>query len=266
MKVAYILSIAAFLSACATAYQKQGYTGGYSETQLDTNVFTVTFKGNGYTERERATDFTLLRSAELALGHGFKYFIIVDSEKYTKDSMYHSPSTIITTARPYAGGVLGFGTVLGGHTHVISKPTTSNTIVCFRQKPGGFSYNADFIQTSIRAKYEIPSAADQSLQVASRREQTSSPWFGMRIENTAKPRFSPALSSSAEVTRIDFQGPAEKAGLMTHDIIESFNNADMRDAIDVIDATQNLRAGDNVPLRVRRGSEVINLTMTVGER
>ncbi len=68
-----------FIQGCATTYQSTGLTGGYSETQLDENVFKVSFHGNGHTGRERVTDFTILRSAELILEHGYKYFIIIDS-------------------------------------------------------------------------------------------------------------------------------------------------------------------------------------------
>ena len=37
----------AVLAGCATAYQPEGLTGGFDETQLDRNVFRVSFKGNG---------------------------------------------------------------------------------------------------------------------------------------------------------------------------------------------------------------------------
>jgi len=64
-KLIAIVILAFILQGCATSYQKTSFTGGYSETQLDENVFNVSFKGNGYTSRERVADFTLLRSAEL---------------------------------------------------------------------------------------------------------------------------------------------------------------------------------------------------------
>ena len=50
------------MQSCATTYQSEGLTGGFSETQLDENIFRVTFYGNGYTGKERVTDFALLRS------------------------------------------------------------------------------------------------------------------------------------------------------------------------------------------------------------
>jgi len=37
--------VLALLAACATPYQSKGYTGGFSETQLDVNVFRVNFNG-----------------------------------------------------------------------------------------------------------------------------------------------------------------------------------------------------------------------------
>ena len=60
------------LQGCATPYQKKGFTGGFSETQIVENVFSVSFRGNGYTDRERVADFTLLRSAELTLTNSFQ--------------------------------------------------------------------------------------------------------------------------------------------------------------------------------------------------
>jgi len=67
------------LVGCAKAYQPKGLSGGFSETQVGENSFNVYFRGNGQTHEERAEDFTLLRSAEVALAHGYQYFIIVDS-------------------------------------------------------------------------------------------------------------------------------------------------------------------------------------------
>lgn len=171
MRIIITLAIILSLVGCTTAYQSQGMTGGFSSTQLDTNVFTVTFKGNGYTGRDKANDFALLRSAEIALEHGYKYFAIVDTQQYTKNSTYTTPTRATTNvnANTY-GSVNSYGntatysantygtattTISGGQTYNISKPRTSNTIVCFIEKPQGFSYNAEFIAKSIKTKHGI---------------------------------------------------------------------------------------------------------------
>ena len=125
-----------------------GFSGGYSESQIDKNVFKVSFKGNGYTSMEKATDLTLLRSAELAIKSGYKYFVIIDKKSYTSNSIYTTPSTV-----NYYNSMT---TVNHGQTYNISKPNTSNTIVCFEEKPKGvFSYNANYIFESITEKYDI---------------------------------------------------------------------------------------------------------------
>jgi hypothetical protein len=149
-----ILIIAIFImSGCATKYQSTGFSGGYSETQLGNNIFNVSFRGNGYTSRERASDFTLLRSAELSLQNGFKYFIITNSEKYT--NLYTTPKSYNTSGNINGSSFNATTTQSGGIT--FRKPSTNNTIVCFKEKPkiNGIIYKANFIVKSIKTKYEI---------------------------------------------------------------------------------------------------------------
>lgn len=149
------------VTACATPYQKQGFTGGFSETQLGENAFQITFKGNAYTSEERAADFTLLRSADLALENGYRYFIIVDSEQYAKLGAYTTPVKSHTTANAYGTGNYAYGTATttttAGQTYFFSKPRRNNTIVCFQEKPevDGLVYDASFVSRSIRTKYQL---------------------------------------------------------------------------------------------------------------
>lgn len=164
MRIKMLIAISAsciFLAACATPYQSQSYMGGFSETQLAEDAFRVTFKGNAYTGADRAVDYTLLRSAELTLQHGYRYFVIVDSDAWTDVSTYTTPTQTHTTASVYGTGNYATGsatsTTTGGQTYVYNKPRTSNTIVCFREKPvvGGIVYDAEFISRSIKAKHGI---------------------------------------------------------------------------------------------------------------
>ncbi len=177
MKFLSILLVSSVLfSGCATTYQSNGFSGGYSETQLDKNVFKVTFRGNGYTGRERVADFTLLRSAELTMQNGYKYFVVVDENSYTSNSTYTTPiraTTNINSNTYGSANIYGnnatynantYGTarttVSGGQTYNISKPSSSNTIICFKEKPTtGFSYNAEFIFNNITKKYDIKHSA-----------------------------------------------------------------------------------------------------------
>ncbi len=130
-KIGLIIAILV-LSGCASGYQHQGTTlvglwDGYSSTQIDKNVFQVTFKGNAFTGREKVYDYALLRSAELTLENGYEYFVIIDPQKYSNNNSDTAPTTNIST----------------------------NTIVCSKEKPEGFSFNARFIKKSMQKKYQL---------------------------------------------------------------------------------------------------------------
>jgi len=135
MRPIILTGLAIVLGACATSYKPQGLSGGFSETQLDRNVFRVSFRGNGYTRPERAEDFALLRSAELALRNGFTHFIIVDGRSSSEYGAYTTPTQSYTTGGATSYGNTAYGsattTTYGGQSFLIRKPSATNTIVCF---------------------------------------------------------------------------------------------------------------------------------------
>ena len=141
------------ISGCATKYQTVGFTGGYSETRLGNNIFNVSFKGNGYTSREKTADFTLLRSAELCLKNGFKYFIISNSEKHI--NLYTTPKSYDSSGTINGSSFNATTTQHGGIT--FRRPSENNTVVCFKEKPkmNTIVYQAEFIIKSIKTKYGI---------------------------------------------------------------------------------------------------------------
>jgi len=85
MRSPVVVLVAAALGGCATVYQplESGPDPGegYSETRLGPNTFQVSFLGNNATNRERATDFTLLRAAEICVASGYRYFVITSSQE-----------------------------------------------------------------------------------------------------------------------------------------------------------------------------------------
>lgn len=149
------------VSACATQYQRQGFSGGYTETQLDNNVYRVSFRGNGYTSAERAADFNLLRCAELTLQNGYKYFAVVEGREGTNYSTYTTPTQTYTTGSAYVAGNAVYGnattTTYGGRTFVFAKPSSTNTIIMLRERNeiAGMTYDAKFLYNSLSSKYEV---------------------------------------------------------------------------------------------------------------
>jgi hypothetical protein len=117
--------LAVLSAACATAYQPRDFSGGYSDTQLGENVFQVSFNGNAKTSPERASDFALLRSAEIAVVHGFPFFVLVNGENGSQVSSYTTPTTTTGSATVVGSTVYGSATTTGGQTYVMVKPSMS---------------------------------------------------------------------------------------------------------------------------------------------
>lgn len=151
------------LSYCAipTPYHTKGLTGGFSDTQLAENVFHVSFDGNGFTTRERASDFNLLRCAEISLSHGFPFFMIVDSEGYSETQIYRNPIITKTTGNAYINNGFISGNVTtrttGGQINSISRPHANRVIMCFKesQQAPRFIYDAKLLVRTIKGKYNI---------------------------------------------------------------------------------------------------------------
>ncbi len=147
------------LTACATTYQPMGFTGGYEDTRLDENVFSIYFAGNGFTGRQRAQDFAFLRAAELTLNYGYEYFVILESDSSIATSTYTSPTYSQTTGnvRFYRSSAYGSSrtTYYGGQTYNVSKPRVSLVIMCFKEKPDidATLFNANYLYDSVSQKY-----------------------------------------------------------------------------------------------------------------
>src|SRR5262245_25819352 len=68
------------LAACATAYQPETLTGGYTDVSLAETTYRVRFKGNNYTPRDKVEQFLLYRCAELTAQLGYEHFLLVASD------------------------------------------------------------------------------------------------------------------------------------------------------------------------------------------
>jgi len=138
-KLLFVAVVALLGTACATGYGASGVTGGYTDTRLAPNVWRVSYSGNGYTSDARAVNFTMLRSAELALAHGFRYFVVAESrDTGTSDTRL-------------------FVNKYSAQTQTHHYPGQNQTIVCFAEQPEGkgLVYDAAFVRESIAKEYEL---------------------------------------------------------------------------------------------------------------
>jgi len=141
-QIAFLLSLLLLLNACATTLQPDNYVERIATTRLGDNRFLVDYRGGGVNADTQTVDLTLLRSAEIALQHGFHYFIVIDSSDNPQQVGAEDAATY------------------HGQRYRLASPGASNTIVCFKQKPRGFAYVALIVKASLRNKYDLDQAAE----------------------------------------------------------------------------------------------------------
>lgn len=167
-KVIVILCFSIFLASCTTGYRPLNDSGGYWEERIEStsNKFKIGYDGNKWhsdpvNRKERVIDLALLRSAEVALENGFKYFIISESEAYTeKTSLLQgsipSNSTSSRLKRINASETYQikatFTTVNYGD---IAENLRANNVMQSGEFKGYALYKADLVVYTILMKYNM---------------------------------------------------------------------------------------------------------------
>jgi hypothetical protein len=104
------------LAACATtpSYAPAACASGagYSETQIESNRFHVTYRAGGAADAQLLQDYALLRAADLTLEHGREWFW-VDRSTIDADDSHNGPSFGIGIGGgswgSHSGGSVGVG-------------------------------------------------------------------------------------------------------------------------------------------------------------
>lgn len=72
-------------------------------------------------------------------------------------------------------------------------------------------------------------------------------------------------SHECRIAKVDKNSPAEKAGLQADDVVLRFGKDNVEDLEDLLTLIGKRRPGEEVPIRVRRGKEILNLKVVVGK-
>jgi hypothetical protein len=121
-----VIGIALLLTACATVYQPVGFTGGYSHVQIDANTYRVSFRGNGYTPRDRVETYLMYRCAELTAEAGYDYFVIVGGGTDVSRGVVTTPGTYRSTT---TGSAMAFGNTASGSATTTGTYTPGQTFI-----------------------------------------------------------------------------------------------------------------------------------------
>ena len=155
MKFIQSLLLLLLLNACAKPLQPENYAERISTTRLDQDSFLVAYRGSTVSAADKIVDLTLLRSAETALENGFNYFVIVKTNESAATGAYTTPDSSIGQVDNYLQDGGYEATVVGDKIYPHADPGAVNTIICFKDKPQGFSYIALFLKASLRDKYGL---------------------------------------------------------------------------------------------------------------
>lgn len=158
--IAACIASALLLGACATPYQKQGLTGGFTETQLSPETYRISFKANTLTSADQVQDFTLLRAAELTLENGHRYFVVQESVDQTQRHVTVVPATTYSSGKVKSSGdkakYESYSSSSPGYVKEEFSPGLGMVIRTLDAKPAkGEAYDAAFLVKSLKTKYEI---------------------------------------------------------------------------------------------------------------
>ena len=148
MKNIFVIISIFLFAGCATQYKADGLTGGYSQIQINEKTWQVSFRGNGYTSKNRAQKFAMRRAAEITIEQGYTHFIITQSS--SQISTMETAGSSMTTGNidPNSGYFSSNTTNYGGMT--FSFPTENSYFVLLTKEEAdqigslnGLVYNAE---------------------------------------------------------------------------------------------------------------------------
>ena len=166
--VAMFLSV--LLISCTTGYRPLNDSSGYWDERIEpsSNKFTIGYDGNKWhsnpvNRKERVMDLALLRSAEVALENGFKYFIVSDSKVYTeKTRSLQGSITSNTTAsrlKRNASETYQIKAIFKTVNYVeLAEDLRTNAVMQSGEFKDYAVYNADLVVYTINRKYDMNSA------------------------------------------------------------------------------------------------------------
>ena len=153
-----LFCISVFLTGCASPYQKIGYGGGYYHQRIKEDAYKVVFRGNGFTERNRAYDFALLRAAEICIQLGYTHFVVEGEEHKTKTTNIDMGSTSYTSGSMYGDSSFYGTTETYSNSMPVSKPRVELFVRYFESVPSGRYleiHEAEKVIQELSSKYNI---------------------------------------------------------------------------------------------------------------
>lgn len=163
------IAAALALAACATsapppyAPSASAEIAGYSETQVETNRYFVTYRAPGGADAALLQDYALLRAADLALQNGREWFWVDRRALDEQPSRSSGPSIGVGVGAGSWGGSsggsvgVGINLPIGGQGGQRARAATLEVRLGEGPKPDDPSaYDARSVAASLRARFNAP--------------------------------------------------------------------------------------------------------------
>ena len=140
MNKTIFFSLTLLLAACSTPYGKYGISGGYRDSQIDENTFSISVETNGFTDQETTSMYALYRAAELTVENGCDYFGIITGGNISKNMILNTPGSSYSSTTVNAIGNTAYASTRTTHypgaSIPVSFPTSNLMIKTFKgEKP-----------------------------------------------------------------------------------------------------------------------------------
>ncbi len=119
-----VICLVLTLTACATPYGKYGLLGGYTDSRIDENTFSISVDTNGFTSQQTTSMQALYRAAELTVENGFDFFIIASGANSSTSMAMAMPSSSTSNTT-----VNAYGSTAYARTTTTYAPTTVMPVV-----------------------------------------------------------------------------------------------------------------------------------------
>lgn len=131
MKTIVVVCLVLSLAACATPYGKYGLLGGYTDSRIDENTFSISVDTNGFTSQQTTSMQALYRAAELTIENGFDFFVIVNDANNSTSMAMTMPgsSTSNTTVNSYGSTAYARTTTTYAPTAIMPLVFPNSTII-----------------------------------------------------------------------------------------------------------------------------------------
>ena len=159
MRRLILICLALAVVGCSAYKPRSGNGPGYTDMQINANIYRVTLRGTAATKPDQADEMALLRASELMLSKGFPFFSVLSGSERIEHDSVTTPmqSTTLGTISSYGSSAKYSGqtSYIGGDTLDFETPTVTKTVIGFKDRPNSerLVYNSQQIFDSLASRY-----------------------------------------------------------------------------------------------------------------